>query len=76
MYEAKQLELACLMLIKNKMDVVMVAPMFGRLSKEWPAVMLKIAIFTAGVPETSASAAFEAQQEAPRSELGKRKREE
>lgn len=60
LYEAKQLEKACLAFIKNHMEEVVVTPSFGQLGKDWPQVMLKISIFTAGVSETRASPAFEA----------------
>jgi len=60
LYEAKQLEKACLSFIKNHMEEVVVTQSFGQLGKDWPQVMLKISIFTAGVSETRASPALEA----------------
>merc|ERR1712232_1314585 len=53
LYEAKQLESACLTFIMKNMQSVMVVPSFGVLAKEWPAVMLKISRFMAGISETS-----------------------
>lgn len=76
LYEAKQLEEECLTFIKRNMEKVVVTSSFGSLGREWPEVMLQIIIFVAGVPETSAAAAIEAQQRAPCSAGGKRKRGE
>ena len=69
LYEASQLTSACLSFIKEHYMAVMVTEKFGTLAKEWPAVMLKINLCTAGVPETSAKPAIEASQRP----LGKRR---
>eukprot|EP00930_Biecheleria_cincta_P075979 TRINITY_DN63180_c0_g1_i1.p1 TRINITY_DN63180_c0_g1~~TRINITY_DN63180_c0_g1_i1.p1 ORF type:complete len:506 (-),score=97.06 TRINITY_DN63180_c0_g1_i1:121-1638(-) len=53
LYDAKQLEEGCLTFIKENMEKVVVTSMFGCLAKEWPEVMLKISIFTAGLSEAS-----------------------
>merc|ERR1711920_1135184 len=66
LYEAKQLEQACLMFIKENKSAVMVTPMFGRLCREWPEVMLKISLFTAGISEARAAAAFDGQGDSSR----------
>lgn len=71
LYDAKQLEDVCLQYIQKNLAAVTVTPMFGTISKEWPEVMFKISIFTAGVSEASAVAAIEAQRL-----CGKRKRED
>lgn len=60
LYEAKQLEKACLSFIKNHMEEVVVTSSFGQLGKDWPQVMMKISIFTAGVSEARASPAIDA----------------
>jgi len=62
LYEAKQLENACLTFIKENMEAVVATPGFGSLSGKWPEVMLKINIFIAGLSESAASAAVKAQQ--------------
>ena len=61
LYEAKQLEAACLDFVKANMAAVAVTPGFISLSDECPAVQLKINLHTAGVPEDRATAAVEAQ---------------
>jgi len=63
MYDAKQLEKTCLSFIKSNMDSVMATSGFGSLSAEWPAVMLKINIFLAGLSENRASEAIAAHSE-------------
>lgn len=60
LYEAKSLEKACLAFIKNHMEEVVITTSFGQLSKDWPQVMLKISIFTAGVSENRATPALDA----------------
>merc|ERR1711953_1267629 len=42
LYEAKQLENACLSFIKDNMEMVVATPAFGSFSEEWPEVMLKV----------------------------------
>eukprot|EP00928_Gymnodinium_smaydae_P074257 TRINITY_DN57323_c0_g1_i1.p1 TRINITY_DN57323_c0_g1~~TRINITY_DN57323_c0_g1_i1.p1 ORF type:complete len:527 (-),score=129.24 TRINITY_DN57323_c0_g1_i1:154-1734(-) len=68
MYDARQLEEACLRFIKSNLEKVVVTPSFGSLGKEWPEVVLKINLFLAGVSETSAQAAIEAHRQTPRGE--------
>merc|ERR1711953_1599833 len=57
---ARQLEESCLRFIQAQKAAVVVTESFGRLAKEWPAVMLKVNMFFTGVSENQASAAFEA----------------
>jgi speckle-type POZ protein len=64
LYEAKQLEQACLDFIKDNLRTVATTQAFGRLSLEWPEVILKINIYLAGIPESKAMPAFVGQQEA------------
>ena len=75
LYEAKQLETACLNHISNNLKSIIVTPEYGLLSKEWPAVLLKIQLHSAGVPNSQANAAFEAQA-TESSAAKKRKRSE
>eukprot|EP00931_Biecheleriopsis_adriatica_P088513 TRINITY_DN62817_c0_g1_i1.p1 TRINITY_DN62817_c0_g1~~TRINITY_DN62817_c0_g1_i1.p1 ORF type:complete len:493 (-),score=88.51 TRINITY_DN62817_c0_g1_i1:158-1636(-) len=72
LYDAKQLTNACLNFIKRCYAEVVVTQSFGKLAKDWPEVMLKINLCTAGVAEASATPALEASQRAS----GKRKRDE
>ena len=60
LYEAKQLEAACLDFVGAKHAAVSVTPEFGALSAEWPAVMLKVVHKLAGVQEVEAAPAIEA----------------
>ena len=57
LYEAKQLEAACLNFVKANMAAVAVTPGFINLSEECPAVQLKINLHIAGVPEDRATKA-------------------
>ena len=75
LYEAKQLETACLDHISTNLKSIVVTPEYGLLSKEWPAVLMKIQLHTAGVPASNAKAAFEAQA-TESSAAKKRKRSE
>eukprot|EP00434_Breviolum_minutum_P036108 symbB.v1.2.031980.t1/scaffold3775.1/size50518/5 len=63
LYEAKQLEHACLTFIKDNLAQVVSSTAFGKGCKEWPEVVLKINAATAGLDERSASMAFEALRE-------------
>merc|ERR1712176_399436 len=65
LYQARQLEEACLHFIQAQKAVVVVTQAFRRLAKEWPEVMLKVNMFFAGVSahETAAAAALDAQSE-------------
>lgn len=63
LYEAKQLEQACLAFIKDNLAQVVSSSSFGRGCKEWPEVVLKINAATAGLDERSAGMAFEALRE-------------
>ena len=60
LYEAKQLEGACLDFISANHAKVSVTPEFGALTVEWPSVMLKISHKLAGVQATEAALAMEA----------------
>ena len=57
LYEAKQLEAACLEFAKANMSAVAVTPGFINLSEECPAVQLKINLHIAGIPEDRATKA-------------------
>lgn len=68
LYEAKQLEETCLKFIQKNLATVTLTPAYGSLSKE---LMFKISIFIAGISDSSAALAIEAQRQS-----GKRKRED
>ena len=74
LYDAKQLEGACLQFIGERMPQVCVTPSFGALSAAWPAVLVKINHHLAGVPAAAAAPAIEAAAAARRG--SKRKREQ
>lgn len=76
LFQAKELVDAGLEFIKKNMAAVVVTPAFGGLAKQWPEVMLKISMFTAGVTEASGSAAFEGQRETSDGCLKRKRREE
>eukprot|EP00931_Biecheleriopsis_adriatica_P064105 TRINITY_DN38948_c0_g1_i2.p1 TRINITY_DN38948_c0_g1~~TRINITY_DN38948_c0_g1_i2.p1 ORF type:complete len:520 (+),score=78.09 TRINITY_DN38948_c0_g1_i2:65-1561(+) len=61
--EASQLEQECLEFIKQNKEAVVITPGFGSLSKE---ALLKVSLFLAGVPESRAAPALEAQNAAKR----------
>lgn len=63
LYEASQLQKACLKFIKNNMEAVMATRGFGSLSAEWPEVTLKINTFCAGLSEQGAAEAKSALEE-------------
>jgi hypothetical protein len=63
LYEAKQLEKVCLSFIKRNLSSVVPTVAFGKLSAEWPSVMLRINIFLADVSEREASCAITAHSE-------------
>jgi speckle-type POZ protein len=65
LYDAKQLEQACLSFIKVNMEDVVVTSAFGALGRDWPGVVLKINLFCAGVSKSEATAALETQRQAP-----------
>jgi speckle-type POZ protein len=76
LYEAEELEKACLAFIAKSLQAVVLTEKFGTLGKEWPEVMLKVNTFTAGVSESSAALAIQAQREALKGMTNKRKRDE
>ena len=51
LFQAKQLEQACLRFIKDHADQVFTLPAYLELIKKWPQVALKISLFSAGVHE-------------------------
>eukprot|EP00931_Biecheleriopsis_adriatica_P115436 TRINITY_DN91220_c0_g1_i1.p1 TRINITY_DN91220_c0_g1~~TRINITY_DN91220_c0_g1_i1.p1 ORF type:complete len:616 (+),score=133.77 TRINITY_DN91220_c0_g1_i1:72-1919(+) len=57
LFEARQLMQACLDFIKVHFAQVVATPSFGRLSTEWPEVLISINISLAGITESSAAAA-------------------
>ena len=59
-YEARQLEEACLDFICANHTRVSVTPDFGALSAEWPEVMLKVVHKLSGVQQIEATPAIEA----------------
>lgn len=63
LHEAKHLEQVCLAFIKTHVGAVVATPAFGRLTRTWPEVMLKINMHLAGISENAAAQAIEAQQE-------------
>lgn len=68
LYEASQLEAACLKFISSNHCDVVVTEDFGKLCSEWPEVALKVSLHASGVPRAKAQLAVEASK--------KRKREE
>ena len=76
LYEATQLEKVCLDHVCGDLEKIMVTPEYGLLSKEWPAVLLKIHLHKAGVSTSHAKAAFEAQATDTSTGGTKRKRTE
>jgi hypothetical protein len=71
LYEAKQLEQVCIRFVKARMDKVAQTSSFGTMGREWPEVMMKISICSAGLPVEAAAAVIAAQHSS-----GKRKRED
>jgi len=69
--EAAHLEKACLSYIKDHMGKLCSTKGFAQLSADWPEVLLKISLHTAGVSSKEAAAATAGQQE-----RRKRKRDE
>ncbi|CAE7399626.1 BPM6 [Symbiodinium natans] len=59
-FEAKQIENACLSFIKDHTAEVLKLQAYADLSKKWPEVAMKIHLFSAGVPETEAAAIVQA----------------
>jgi len=60
LYDAKHLEETCLSYIAGNWAEVVANPAYGRLGVEWPEVMLKISISSAGVTQDRASAVKDA----------------
>ena len=60
LYDAKQLEEECLSFVRENIKAVCVAPSFGALGAEWPAVLVKVNHYLAGVEATEAAPAIEA----------------
>jgi speckle-type POZ protein len=59
LYGAKHLERVCLTFAKEKFAGVIASPMFSKLPTDWPAVMVKLSAFMAGVSETQTAVALE-----------------
>lgn len=76
LYGAKTLEEVCLTFVKAHMEQVAATAMFGTLAKDWPEVILKISLFTAGVPVSKAMASSIAAPPLPEEPPQKRKRDE
>ena len=62
--EAVELQKTCLVFIKSNQEAVVAMPAFGKLSVDWPEVMLEINVFLAGISYAAASSVFAAQKEA------------
>ena len=73
LFEAEQLEAACLKFIGEHVQKVCVTPSFGVLSAAWPTVLVKINLHLANVPADAAAPAIEAAAAAARG-AKKRKR--
>lgn len=69
--EARALEEACFAYIKENMNTVAKTPSFVHLSSRWPVILLKISLFSSGMPSGEVEATLAAQQ----GMLRKRKRE-
>jgi speckle-type POZ protein len=62
LFEAVDLEQACLRFIKAHFDKVVMTASFGVMTQEWPEVALRISMFMAGLAPGTACAALEAQK--------------
>ena len=60
LFQAKQLEQACLCFIRDHADQVFTLPAYLELITKWPEIALKINLFSAGVSEAEALAAIDA----------------
>jgi len=60
LYGARKLEKVCLAFAKENFAGVMTSPLFAKLPTEWPAVVIKLSAFMAGVPEHQTIAALDA----------------
>lgn len=60
LFQAKQLEEACLCFIRDHADQVFTLPAYLELITKWPEIALKINLFSAGVSEAEALAAIDA----------------
>jgi hypothetical protein len=74
LYDATQLEEACLSFIREHAKAVCTAPSFGALGAEWPAVLVKVNHYLAGVEAAEAAPAIEAATNTARK--AKRKRDD
>jgi speckle-type POZ protein len=63
LYEAVELEQACLRFIKTHFHQVVMTAGFGTMTEEWPVLALRISIFMAGLSPASAHAAIKAQHQ-------------
>ncbi|CAK9108444.1 BTB/POZ and MATH domain-containing protein 3 [Durusdinium trenchii] len=66
LFDAKQLQRACLAFIKENVEAVANTPGFLKLTTDWPEVMLKVTLFNAGLCDNAAHSVVEAQREALR----------
>jgi len=62
LYLAYQLEAVCLDFICSNLESIVCSQEYGVLTKEWPAVILKIQLHSKGIASHKAKAAFEAQE--------------
>ncbi|CAE7331339.1 BPM1 [Symbiodinium pilosum] len=60
LHQAKELEKACLNYIKDNMAEVVKMPSYAETLSAWPQVLMKVSLFSAGVPEVEAAAAVDA----------------
>lgn len=63
LFDAKQLQRACLAFIKENLEAVAITPGFLKLTTDWPEVMLKVTLFNAGLSDSAACPVVEAQRE-------------
>jgi len=63
LFGAKQLEQKCLTFIKDNMASVVALSSFATLARDWPEILLKLNLFTAGLPEASSSQALKAYED-------------
>ena len=60
LFQAKQLEKACLAYIKRHLTEVLKLPAYAEMVAKWPEIGMKLSLFSAGVPEAEAAAVVEA----------------
>ncbi|CAJ1332970.1 unnamed protein product [Effrenium voratum] len=66
LFDAKQLQIACLTFIRENLEAVANTPGFLKLSTDWPEVMLKVTLSNSGLNDTVTKSVVDAQQDALR----------